>query len=712
MSPKRLFTILALLSFALTVHLLLLATPALAQGPVVNTDADKDDGECVTDCSLREAIGVAAGGDTITFAGDFTITLTDTLVISEDLTIDGGGHAITVSGNNAVRVFRVTGNSLVTLDTLTVTHGFGGSDFDCSLLAQCGGGIKVEDGVTLTLTHSTVISNTAYRGGGIHNDGVMLVAQSVISGNAATLGGGIGSMHVLTVQQSVVANNTATGGGAGIYDAHPYRGGSLTVEESLIADNVGGGIQAESTAGYDDPVTIRNSTIVRNSSAGWGGGIQAGSPITIVNTTIASNTAATGGGLQFLGIDPVFITNSTISGNRATQNGGGIGTAFNRPPIFLTHSTIVSNTADYDGGDDGQGGGLYAFSRAAFTLTHTILAGNLDAGGQSPDCAIVSPSGSGGIYSQGYNLIGDTTGCGLITDTTDLLNQNAMLEPLADNGGGTQTHALQFTSPAIDAVPVADCTLATDQRGVARPAGNGCEIGALEVLPPKMAVLGNGVVIANGDATPTLADHTDFGDWVIGQAMTRTFTISNSGALALALTGSPPVTLTGPAALDFGLVVSPATPVGPNLTTTFQVRFAPSLTGTRVATVAIASNDPAASPYTFAIQGTGRNNAPIADAGGDQIVTAGRTVTLDGSGSSDPDGHTPLTYGWTQTGGPIVTLSSASVVSPTFLAPNSAVTLTFSLTVTDSLGLASASPDEVTVTVDRLYTNLPLIIKD
>ena len=711
MSPKRLFTILGLLTFVLTAQLLFLAPPALAQGPVVNTPADTNDGECVTDCSLREAITVAASGETITFAGDFTITLTDTLVISENLTIDGGGHAITVSGANAVRVFRVTGNSLVTLDTLTVTHGVGGSDFDCSLLAQCGGGIKVEDGVTLTLTHSAVISNTAFRGGGVYNDGVMLVAQSVISGNAATLGGGIDSMHVLTVQQSVVANNSANGG-AGIYDEHPYRGGSLTVEGSLIADNVGGGIQAESTAGYDDPVIIRNSTIVRNASAGWGGGIQAGSPLTIIDTTIASNTAVSGGGLQILGIDPVFITNTTISGNRATQNGGGIGTAFNRPAIFLAHSTVVSNTADADGGDDGQGGGLYAYSRAAFTLTHTILAGNLDSGGQTPDCAIVSPSGPGGIYSQGYNLIGDTTGCGLITRTTDLLNQNAGLEPLADNGGDTQTHALQFTSPAIDAVPTANCTLSTDQRGVTRPAGKGCEIGALEALPPKMAVLGNGVVIANGAASPALADHTDFGDWVIGQAITHTFTISNSGALGLALTGSPPVALTGPAALDFSLVVSPATSVGANLTTTFQVRFTPSLTGTRVATVSIANNDPDASPYAFAIQGTGRNTAPIANAGSDQTVTAGSTVTLNGSDSSDPDGHTPLTYGWAQTSGPIVTLSSAGVVSTTFIAPNNAVTLTFSLTVTDSLGLADPAPDEVVVTVGRLHTHLPLIIKN
>jgi CSLREA domain-containing protein len=711
MSPKRLFTILGLLAFALTAQLLFLAPPALAQGPVVNTAADKDDGECVTDCSLREAITVAASGETITFAGDYTITLTDTLVISNNLTIDGGGHAITVSGNNAVRVFRVIANSLVTLDTLTVTHGLGGSDFDCSAIANCGGGIKVEDGVTLTLTHSAVISNTAFRGGGVHNDGVMLVAQSVISGNAATLGGGIDSMHVLTVQQSVVANNSANGG-AGIYDGHPYRGGSLTVEESLIADNVGGGIQADSTAGYDDPVTIRNSTIVRNTSAGWGGGIQAGTLLTIINTTIASNTAVNGGGLQVLGIDPVFITNTTISGNRATQNGGGIGTAFNPPRIYLAHSTVVSNTADADGGDDGQGGGLYAFQRAAFTLTHTILAGNLDAGSQTPDCAIVAPSQTGGIYSEGYNLIGDTTGCSLITHTTDLLNQNAMLEPLADDGGDTQTHALQSLSPAIDAVPVASCTLPTDQRGVTRPAGKGCEIGAFEALPPKMAVLGNAVVIANGDASPALTDDTDFGDCVIGQAITRTFTISNSGALALALTGSPPVTLTGPAALDFSLVVSPVTAISPDSTTTFQVRFTPSLTGTQGATVSIASNDPDANPYHFAIQGTGRNSAPIANAGSDQTVTAGDMVTLDGNGSSDPDGHTPLTYGWTQISGPTVPLSSAGVVSPTFIAPNNAVTLTFSLTVTDSLGLADAAPDAVVVTVGRVYTHLPLIIKN
>ncbi len=96
------------------------------------------------------------------------------------------------------------------------------------------------------------------------------------------------------------------------------------------------------------------------------------------------------------------------------------------------------------------------------------------------------------------------------------------------------------------------------------------------------------------------------------------------------------------------------------------------------------------------------NSAPTANAGTDQTVSVNTPVTLDGSGSSDPDGHTPLSYGWTQTGGPSVTLSDRTSISPTFTTPGSPTVLTFSLTVTDAYSLLDTTPDEVVITVNEV----------
>lgn len=132
-------------------------------------------------------------------------------------------------------------------------------------------------------------------------------------------------------------------------------------------------------------------------------------------------------------------------------------------------------------------------------------------------------------------------------------------------------------------------------------------------LSSEINIQGNSVTITDGDTVPSETDDTDFGSRSVASgSTTKTFTIQNTGTAALSLTGDAPyVALGGTHADDFSVTTAPSASIAAGGSTTFDITFDPSWTGTRTATVSIANNDSNEDPYTFSIQGTGTNLAPV-----------------------------------------------------------------------------------------------------
>src|SRR5262249_23094313 len=119
------------------------------------------------------------------------------------------------------------------------------------------------------------------------------------------------------------------------------------------------------------------------------------------------------------------------------------------------------------------------FLDGAVSFTHTIIAGNNLSAGLGKDCNV---NFAGSLTSNGHNIVQvGSNPCVFTPKTGDQTGVDPKLGPLADNGGGTQTRALLPGSPALDAGNTSGCPAAQDQRGVARPQGPGCDIGAYEV---------------------------------------------------------------------------------------------------------------------------------------------------------------------------------------------------------------------------------------
>jgi Zn-dependent metalloprotease len=292
-------------------------------------------------------------------------------------------------------------------------------------------------GFTAQSGHSILDAQSARRGITVMNTITAIIDQSIVQNGKVLQGGGIyiNSGSTVTLNNSAVRNNIAVwGGGAGIY------------------------VNSSST------VTLNNSTVTRND----GTGIANYGTLTLNNSTISSSTNS---GIFNSG-GTLILNNSTISGNTGTGSGGG-GILNESGSTTLSNSTISANTTTF-----GPGGGIYNLG-GPVNLKNTIIAGNsAKTGGQ--DCA-------GTISSSGYNLIGSISSCTFSPTIGDLTNVNAKLGELI---GWSGYHPLQIGSPAIDAGNPAtpgtggNACLANDGRGITRPVGARCDIGAYEYTVP------------------------------------------------------------------------------------------------------------------------------------------------------------------------------------------------------------------------------------
>ncbi len=373
-----------------------------------------------TASDLISAISTANGsGGTVTLTSGCVYTLT-----AVNNTTDGGGVGLPVISGNVT----VQGNgATITRSTASGTPVF--RIFD------------VSSSGSLTLSSLTVSNGLANNGqqggGGIFSHGTLTISGSTFTGNSApassgTSGGGINNSGTLNVSTSTFTGNTGQEGGA---------------------------IFNQATA------TITNNTFVNNTATIYGGGglLNAAGSATVNGDTFTGNTGPGGGAID--NDTTLNISDSTFTGNTAGTNGGGAIDNFG--PTTITQSTFSGNSAPYDSN-------LLNYTGFTLSISMSIVAN----GQGAPNCG-----GGAAFTDAGYNL--DTgSSCGFSSANHSMNNTGPQLGSLASNGGPTQTMALPFGSPAVDAIPssTAGCTGSTDQRGITRPQGSGCDIGAYELV--------------------------------------------------------------------------------------------------------------------------------------------------------------------------------------------------------------------------------------
>lgn len=407
-----------------------------AASVVVTNGFDSNNG-----CTLREAIatinsgndlggcsstGIFGNNDIINFDITSVSGLTAELNILSDVSFNATSTPVTISSLGNERIFNIQG-SFVSFNDITISGGHtNGNISNGDPFVGNGGGLLATDMSTVVLTNSTISENST--SGTFSSGGGIAVVRSIV-----------------TLINSTVSSNSTNGFGSD-----------------------GGGI----IASYNSQISIIGSTVSGNST---GDTFSEGGAISIFDSTLT-------------------LTNSTMSGNSTSDFSRGGGIFGIRTEVTLTNSTVSGNITNDDGG------GIYTDDDSEVSLINSIISGNTAQGGYSD----IRFSSLDNINFFGNNLLGDnsnttTQAFGSFTLPANVINAtingnqptslSAILSPLANNGGPTQTHALVDGSPAIgvgdNLICASEPINSLDQRGEPRPLIDNCDLGAFESVDLK-----------------------------------------------------------------------------------------------------------------------------------------------------------------------------------------------------------------------------------
>jgi hypothetical protein len=501
------------------------------------TDVNVGDGVCAASnglCTLRAAVVEANATTTADQINvpDGVYVLASQLSLTKAVTINGASQANTIiDGNYAVSAFYIakfSGSN--TIQNLTIRNAWNKStDF----YRRNGGGVY-NDG-TLTLRNVTVTGCRGWEGGGVYNNydygqpepRILYLDNVNITGNLSTAnengkgGGGLfngsrlngqgvtlaynhavmigGGFYNNSYQQEIVLrdfninNNVALYGGGVMNDLSKYESGyGITLENGIVAKNravccdpsgrapAGGGVDNNEGIIRMTNVTIDGNTVENASSGyGYGGGIVNIQYMELVNVAVIRNEAVYGSAIyngnvvnwgNQLSVLNVTISNNKVPGGNTNAMGGALFNMGNGRASIL-NTTITENWSGMTGGIRNH------TTTGLIELKNTILSGNTDHY-NAPDC-------SGGMTSLGSNLFGNTLGnarmgypCTMTTQANDQINTAPSLGSLITFRTPAY-HPLLSNSQAVDRGNNTGCP-ATDSKGLPRPVGSHCDVGADE----------------------------------------------------------------------------------------------------------------------------------------------------------------------------------------------------------------------------------------